>query len=109
VNFTISPFFLTLTFYYYLQIDPNARMKLKEISKHPWFQPGLVKNAMWINNMHAMENRQLPPSIEEVTLIKQIIKEAQTTVHGQDGGGDGSGNFSSVSCDMQSPLSERYD
>ncbi|KAH7617255.1 putative Serine/threonine-protein kinase SRK2C [Nannochloris sp. 'desiccata'] len=90
-----------------LNTDPKARMTVKEISKHPWFQPGLAKGAMIINNMHATESRQYPPNSEEVNLIKSIIREAQTTVtQAHDGGG---GVNKLVSCDMESLLSERYD
>ncbi len=88
-----------------LNIDPKARMTVKEISKHPWFQLGLVKGAMQINNMHVSESRQTPPSDEEVTLIKNIVREAQTTVTQADGIG-GIGRY--VSTDMASLLSERY-
>jgi len=83
-----------------LQIDPKARITVKGISKHPWFQPGLAKGAMMINNMHAMESRQSSSNDEEVNLIKRIIREAQTTIQGHEGSG-GIG-FKTVSCDMES-------
>ena len=87
-----------------LNIDPKARMTVKEISKHPWFQPGLAKGAMLINNMHAMESRQMSPSDEEINRIKNIIREAQTTVVPEGGGGV----VRILSCDMESLISERY-
>ncbi len=76
---------------------------MKEIAKHPWFQPGLAKGAMIINNMYAMESRQSPPSDEEVDLIKRIVREAQTIVSSAEGGVGGITKF--VSSDMESLLS----
>jgi hypothetical protein len=102
-----SPLLTLMHFLVIYFIDPKARMTVKEISKHSWFQPGLAKGAMIINNMHAMESRQSPPSDEEVNLIKSIIKEAQTTVGPASGGG--SGIVKLVSVDMESLLSESYD
>ena len=91
-----------------LNIDPKARMTVKEISRHPWFTVGLPQGAFLINNMLVQESRQAGPSDDEVKAIRSIVREAQRVVMVSPTRTTMTSKPPQMSCDMESFFSGEY-